>query len=358
MSHFVLLVLGDGDLNERLAPFCEQDENYFEFEDRTEEWRKEWETETHIVDWPKRFEQVKEIGMKDDFPILELAVNKWATQPAANDYIVCRDPETNGGKYYTLIEKHVFHAGDGIEQWIAKPAGEPVKVPFKETYPEFEEFVSKYHGGHMDDGRAGLRRNPRAKWDWWSLGGRWADFFYTDKTDSAPTDLRRSELPLEELAAEAKTRAERRWTTLRSVLPEGVFDGFKTFESEVNKPDWNAQTFDAQPARRELNERLKDLERAAHPDDKEWAKWLNFSRDSLDELSMPLEEYLEYAQGQSVTPFAILTEDGAWMERAEMGWFGCAHDAVMTHAKWVGKVRALLRDMDPDTRIRVVDCHI
>lgn len=54
-------------------------------------------------------------------------------------------------------------------------------VPYSETYPTLEAFMSDWHGYryHADHGAYGYYHNPRGKWDWWQLGGRWQDMLTT-----------------------------------------------------------------------------------------------------------------------------------------------------------------------------------
>ena len=49
----------------------------------------------------------------------------------------------------------------------------------KDKYSTFEEFVSEYYGYEWNEteGGYGYYTNPRAKWDWYQLGGRWTGFF-------------------------------------------------------------------------------------------------------------------------------------------------------------------------------------
>lgn len=54
--------------------------------------------------------------------------------------------------------------------------------------------------------------------------------------------------------------------------------------------------------------------------------------------------------------FAVL-KDGKWYERGEMGWW-----AIVSNEKpeeqWDQEFKKLIKDLNPETRITVVDCHI
>lgn len=55
-------------------------------------------------------------------------------------------------------------------------------------------------------------------------------------------------------------------------------------------------------------------------------------------------------------PFAIVTPDGEWHERGEMGWFGLAMNEKL-NSEWNAEVDTILAKY-PDHIATVVDCHI
>jgi hypothetical protein len=57
-----------------------------------------------------------------------------------------------------------------------------------------------------------------------------------------------------------------------------------------------------------------------------------------------------------VSPFAILTPEGEWVERGEMGWFGIAHKEK-SRGSWTKDVAAIVARY-PDAYLLGVDCHI
>lgn len=121
MSHFVGLVFVNEDesnLDFNLECYNEQDEKYFEFEDRTEELEE---------------------------------------------------------KFNSLPEKDERLTEDG------KPWAYPCD---KEHYPTIEKLAEDWYGYHYDeDAHAyGYAYNPSAKWDWYSIGGRWSGWLF-DKAE-------------------------------------------------------------------------------------------------------------------------------------------------------------------------------
>ena len=55
-------------------------------------------------------------------------------------------------------------------------------------------------------------------------------------------------------------------------------------------------------------------------------------------------------------PFAMLIE-GEWIERGEMGWFGMARNEKSA-SQWGKEFKKRIKDIDPNTLVTVVDCHI
>lgn len=54
-------------------------------------------------------------------------------------------------------------------------------------------------------------------------------------------------------------------------------------------------------------------------------------------------------------PFAIVTSDGEWREKGEMGWFACVSNE---NADWQDIAKQTLLNEDQDCIAVVVDCHI
>lgn len=311
MSHFVVLVIGD-DIDTQLAPFNEQPEQddphvKLEFHDETDEYRKEYEEESAGV--------------------YHLPNGKW---------------------------KYPWHMDDEDKKLGAKL----VATPYKELYGSFEDFCRDYHGAEPnEDGRYGYRSNPKAKWDWYQIGGRWTGYFkakpgvvgvtgesglmtpearpgYYDQLTRANIDF---EAMREEAAKEASERFDRVEAAVGDLEPPKPWDEFrKDFESI----DDARKAFHAHPYMAALRE----------------ANLVPIFQDPVALFSVGREVYVERARNSSFVPYAIL-KDGEWYQKGEMGWFGMSTDE-MTQEEWNQKVWELLRDLPGDTLITAVDCHI
>jgi hypothetical protein len=141
MSHFTVLVIGDNP-EKQLAPYGENIENCPEecvkFVDVEDEERLIWKTET-----------VERVVMPDGRLLSPFddtfKIESWRHE----------------------VPKHL----------------KKKEVPFTELYPKFEDYIEEYVGYTRDSqrNRYGYWANPNAKWDWYSLGGRWTGFFKLKK---------------------------------------------------------------------------------------------------------------------------------------------------------------------------------
>lgn len=139
MSHYTVLVVGD-DAETQLAPFNEQDEKYCTFQDEEDEYFKEYNTKT------------TEVVKLASGEIVSKYKDRFWTKP----------------KDFMSRSEFVLPKGASVIE----------EYPVNKLYSTFEEFMTEYHGmkRHKTHKRYGSVRNPKAKWDWYQLGGRWTGF--------------------------------------------------------------------------------------------------------------------------------------------------------------------------------------
>lgn len=165
MSHFATLVIHKegADIDEILAPFCETDEDFFEFYDFTDEIKKEYSTVT-----------VKRVKMPDG-KYYNYGDKIFAKKVSKEEYY----KNQNGFRSY------ISSGGNGLDteyilyDYIEK-GGALVDVPAKEimTLGEYAEYCGycKYKQDENipdEDAVFGYYFNPNAEWDWFKIGGRW-----------------------------------------------------------------------------------------------------------------------------------------------------------------------------------------
>lgn len=162
--------------------------------------------------------------------------------------------------------------------------------------------------------------NPLSKWDWYSLGGRWAGGLRV-KTPILAIDRGRPGTFDNEIPSSGVSRA--RWGDIDW---EGIEDA-----RLAERKKWYAEAME------EKDERMRAFRFDMDPDETE-------------------EQYV--SRGVSFSTFAILTPEGEWLERGQMGWFGVVHDEK-DEEEWKRNWRETVEKYcTPDTIVSVVDVHI
>lgn len=57
------------------------------------------------------------------------------------------------------------------------------------------------------------------------------------------------------------------------------------------------------------------------------------------------------------TPYAIVTPDGEWIERGQMGWWGMSSNDIPMD-EWENKFKEYIKSLDKNLILTQVDCHI
>ena len=240
MSHFCGLVFlrPQDDLDEVLAPFNEQDEEYFKFVDCTDEVKAKWESMPDTC--PSSGTYVEESDWT------ELVNDIWTNAP---DKL---EPEQEGGfmipytkdkyptptdiaedKDYEIVEDET--APNGV-RFIQRVTRDWALQPSKEKYPTIEEFAKEYFGYHKEDDRFGYSCNPNAKWDWYDENGRWSGFLINKEGNHTNWDFL-TEIDWVKMFAEGNipfcfVDAEGVWHE------KGEMGWFGTVSNEKKKVDW------------------------------------------------------------------------------------------------------------------------
>lgn len=311
MSHFVVLVIGDN-VDLQLAPFNEHPENddphvKLVFNDKTEEFRKEYDEES--------------------VQIIKRPDGSWVFAHAATD--------------------------DDRAAQI-----EPVSVKFSELYSTSEEFCKEFHDTEPNDqGQYGYYSNPNAKWDWYTIGGRWSGYFkalpgsigtvgdsgvFGNKAQPGWYDqLQRGSIDFEGMRADAAAEANKR------------YDAYETAVAGLEVPKRWAEfctTYE------NIDDARKAFNELPYITALRTANLLPWFEDPVEVYGIGREKFVERASNGAFTPYAVL-KDGEWFAKGEMGWFGMSSDDVDPDT-WNDRVWELLRDLPEDTLITAVDCHI
>lgn len=160
-----------------------------------------------------------------------------------------------------------------------------------------------------NDGNELTTYNPKSKWDWYSIGGRWS-----------------GELRLKEEDEDGCLYCD---------------------EAKIKDIDFsmNKERYD------ECLQWWKDSIEA--PDD-EWKGF--YKKEYYTNYYKNAEEYA--TRNASFTTFALVTPDGEWHECGEMGWFGCSSETPEEAREWDEQYMSFIKDADPEYYFVMVDCHI
>lgn len=193
------------------------------------------------------------------------------------------------------------------------PGSSRLHIPYRETFATFENYMADWCGQVRDRrmGKYGYWENPNAKWDWWSIGGRWTGY----------------------LTGHEPQKDKRNWE--RCWLCRGT----------GTRPDMNMSSCS------DGNEMFPVI-----------GSGCNGCAGTGWKLKFP-SDWLAVGNHAPVaalrkdfSPHALLTPDGAWTEKGEMIWFGIVVNEK-PEADWASQVRQVL-DKHSDCILVAVDCHI
>ena len=193
MSHFIGLVFlrPSDDLEEVLAPFNEQDEEFMEFVDKTDEVKEKWDkmpescpsegTFTEEIDRTDLVNQIWDEAEDVLPPENEGAI--W-TPYTKDKYPTPADIAMDKG--YKIVPDETKR--DGV-RFVQEYEGKWEYEPNKEKYPTMDKLAKGYFGYCKVNGKYGYMSNPNAKYDWYSEGGRWSGYLTNKEGKTTDCDL-------------------------------------------------------------------------------------------------------------------------------------------------------------------------
>lgn len=330
MSHFVVVVVGEGNLKQTLAPFQESPSD------------------------------PKESGFC-------VFVNKNEDKEAQEDYKTGKTAivELNGIKYSRYssevrkYEKYVNSKDIFGEKVLELPEGsKEYEGPLSILYPTFEDYLSEYCGHEYDEsqGAYGYWKNPNAKWDWYEIGGGWTGFFKGKAAAKGSTGspglmtpsakegyydrIRIKDIDFEGIEKEAIQDANKVYDKIESILKGRKYPSW----TEIREK--HGEKIDAAREEYRNHEVVKDFDKA------KFFIWGDF----YDEYAASREEYVEKRRVGAIVPFAFV-KDGQWVEKGEMGWFGMTSNEKEQN-DWNKEFYDMIKSLPEDTLLTVVDCHI
>lgn len=203
--------------------------------------------------------------------------------------------------------------------------------------------------------------NPKSKWDWYSLGGRWHGYFklLPDKVGERGMPGAFNDRPMLVGGVDAARKCDIDFETMRDEAGSEAgkyYDRFWALVGDQPLPNWKEirerhgqDNIDA--AREEYRNHpvtkiLNGSEKFRH----------DFIFDDIMKMAETRGDYVEQARRSRVVTFAVL-QNGNWYQRGEMGWWGVVSNEKDKN-EWENQFYELLESLPEDTLLSVYDCHI
>lgn len=311
------------EIGELMAPFCEgtEDPEYLEFDDRTDDLRRDYETDmTNCIRLPN------------------------GTIVSMYDHAVSGKYLIKDGKVYQRKAGRLGH--EKRTKKVKKMCALP-EYPVKKLYPTLEQYAEEYCSYNFDTqhNAYGYYCNPNAFWDWYSIGGRWPFQFLV--RDTAEYICGERSWGDEDTACEA---------------PEGY-----RWVCGARKKDiaWDLmKEWEVQHERRNFELLAESFRSGKVPESSFW----KITEDGIFSFLTQIyfrgeseETYLRrngLAADQRMIPGAYsFLQNGEWISKGDMGWWGISSNDKEPDA-WRQMLSDYLDNIPDDHFIVGIDCHI
>lgn len=220
---------------------------------------------------------------------------------------------------------------------------------------ELDELLDPYDENkhlepYTDEDGETYQHNPRAKWDWYEVGGRWSNALLL--TDGRSVDsARRGLVAVQDMRDRAQVKAAEQWVRMDAAcrdtpparLPDEVLDSIEPDASKRTREVWDEY-------RRVMFQQprlvaLKGID--------SWGT-VDLLRDYQ---VVGREAYIARCVAQAVPGYATLTAEG-WIARGDMGWFGMGTDTHESTMEYCKRANDVIDCMPAGWWLTMVDCHI
>ncbi len=220
--------------------------------------------------------------------------------------------------------------------------------------------AAKYYFGEdilYKNGKYYRLTNPKSKWDWYQIGGRWTGFFKAKKdfrgflsigrpglmTDPARVgyfdQAKKEDIDYDGMVSEVAEEAALEWEKVRKITGGLGWDAWEIFLGmHPNDLDTARKLYREQPAIVSLRK---------YDDYKFWMD---------DALGDTKESYVASKAGSVMVPYAYVIK-GKWYGKGDMGWWGISNGDVQ-QSEWNKNFLDVWNNSSEDTLVTVVDCHI
>ena len=188
---------------------------------------------------------------------------------------------------------------------------------------------SVYYGGGFFKGDWGYWNNPNGFWDWYVVGGRWANYF--------------------KLKSEAKDYKKHLPDAFDNTPPKvGYADS-----APLRYIDWEGKRADAEKEAGELYEKIKS-QLGNGKLNKELTALTSGIRISKSNRLEPKSKFVKRCGENGLIPYAFIDEDGILHEKV---WDASPKTDKKRGVEYENKWKEFLKNADQDTILTIVDCH-
>lgn len=232
-------------------------------------------------------------------------------------------------QYLENPEKYLANSSPGHTKYITEEFPKKLNWSDEEIYADqIENYDDENIGG---EGEVYSTYNPKSKWDWYSLGGRWTGM------------LKLKEGATGEIGSPG---------IMTEDAPKGYCDS--ALIKDIDFEGMVAIDFE------KYSKLYEEFEKEVVEDSKKHAIKAIFDYGirniGTDEKFIPETKEAYVKRNTQFHTFAVL-KDGEWFERGEMGWWGIVKDEKDPD-EWQNKFDELLKSLPEDTLISVYDVHI
>lgn len=229
-------------------------------------------------------------------------------------------------------------------------------------YTSFEDCMKDDYRYIEKNGQWGRYTNPNAKWDWWSVGGRWTGFFKLKEGASGEVgELGVFSTPPKVGFADIVSKGDVDWDYMRNVAGD-VAEKKWVLANESFK---DKLPFESWETIRLKNENNLDVARYQYNNQPAVLAFKEMVKNNIDlfgwygdaeEFLTPKDVYIDREKNASITTYAIV-KDGVWYQKGDMGWWGMSSNEMLQD-DWNKKFWELIQSVPDDTKLTLVDCHI
>lgn len=178
--------------------------------------------------------------------------------------------------------------------------------------------------------------NPKSRWDWFQVGGRWQGALLLKKEVSNERRIELMAMGQQTLMAKDDIRD---------------WDGLGVNHARLDEVDWQGMNEEQVNIHtKEWDKMMKEVEGGKDRDDVAFVYYID--------PEMTKEQYLR--EHSLWAPFAVLL-NGEWMERGKMGWWGMVNDEkdpIDWRKQFNQLIKELLENGKGSLKVWAVDVHI